>query len=153
MADKTANPRPQFGNRMLTDPSKVFEHNAWDNVEWGEEQEEEAQAKIAENAAVMVDEQLKEKYENEANQFWDEFYTQHQNRFFKDRHWLFTEFPELDTPTESEAVASSEMLNNECYQKVTQVEEAYPGVQANKRILEVGCGVGNTVFPILEANK
>ena len=38
--------RQQFGNRLLNDESKVFEHNSWDRVEWTEDQANEAKAQI-----------------------------------------------------------------------------------------------------------
>ncbi|CAG5898056.1 unnamed protein product [Menidia menidia] len=86
--------RPQFGTRLLTDPRQVFQHNAWDNVEWTGEQEEAAKKKVLENSQPLPSEK-QEEYDNRANEYWNEFYTIHENRFFKDRHWLFTEFPEL----------------------------------------------------------
>lgn len=111
--------RPQFGHRFLKDGDSVFKHNAWDNVQWDEVQEQLAEHKVQENSSVLASQAKQDQYEAGASGYWDAFYKVHQNRFFKDRHWLFTEFPEL-------------------------------APQQRSKILEIGCGVGNTVFPILQ---
>eukprot|EP00298_Acanthocystis_sp_HF-20_P021746 c28324_g1_i2.p1 GENE.c28324_g1_i2~~c28324_g1_i2.p1 ORF type:complete len:125 (+),score=33.58 c28324_g1_i2:21-395(+) len=54
---------------------------------------------------------------------WDKFYKSHQSSFFKDRHYLHREFPELLIESETPL-----------------------------KLVEIGCGVGNTVFPLLEVN-
>ncbi|XP_076000040.1 tRNA N(3)-cytidine methyltransferase METTL2 [Genypterus blacodes] len=140
--------RPQFGTRFLTDPRQVFQHNAWDNVEWTEEQEAAAKKKVLENNQPLPTEKQDE-YDNRANEYWNDFYTIHENRFFKDRHWLFTEFPEL-------APKSGLNCASHPQKEVTALlhnDDASPGSSASCRILEVGCGVGNTVFPILKTNN
>ncbi|KAK2829544.1 hypothetical protein Q7C36_017534 [Tachysurus vachellii] len=157
--------RPQFGTRFLTDPREVFQHNAWDNVQWSKEQEDSAQRKVQENSEPLSAEK-QEDYENRANEYWNDFYAIHENRFFKDRHWLFTEFPELgpqrsqssgDGPTTDEELvqitADLELKGEETPAPVTEEPAAFPGASATYRILEVGCGVGNTVFPILKTNN
>ncbi|KAM8945788.1 tRNA N(3)-cytidine methyltransferase METTL2A [Pelodytes ibericus] len=157
--------RPQFGNRQLNDPSRVFQHNAWDNVQWSEDQESTARKKVEENSCQPVPLEKQEEYENKASSFWDSFYTIHENKFFKDRHWLFTEFPELSSQHKLQnGTRIGEGIDLASFQRVSldessdiqtvrqHGEESYPGQSSTFRILEVGCGVGNTVFPILQNN-
>ena len=80
----------------------------------------------------MSEEELSN-FEAKADEFWDAFYDIHQNKFFKDRHWLFTEFPELGPPN----------------RETSDGQETSNG---DRRIFEIGCGVGNTILPILKYN-
>lgn len=117
-----AEKRPQFGTRTLSNQDDVYQHNAWDNVEWDDDFKREVITKIEQNSASPMSEQQIETLQANADEYWNQFYLIHTNKFFKDRHWLFTEFPEL--------LPSSEAKN----------------------ILELGCGVGNTIFPLLETD-
>ena len=65
----------------------------------------------------------KEKFISEAGKSWNLFYKRNSTNFFKDRHWVEREFPILA----SDGTA--------------------------KVLLEVGCGVGNFAFPLLQSNK
>lgn len=122
--DSKESKRPAFGNRFLTDDQEVFDHNAWDNVDWDEEHLQKVHQQIQDNSNHKMSPERRQELEEKASWHWDQFYQIHQNRFFKDRKWLFTEFPALTA------------LENESGQPLA--------------MLEVGCGVGNTVFPVLE---
>ncbi|XP_015689709.1 uncharacterized protein LOC102722747 isoform X1 [Oryza brachyantha] len=63
----------------------------------------------------------KEKYEKDARRYWDIFYKRHEDKFFKDRHYLDKEWGKY-----FEGQGGGKMV-----------------------ILEVGCGAGNTIFPLI----
>ncbi|KAF2357000.1 S-adenosyl-L-methionine-dependent methyltransferase [Trinorchestia longiramus] len=218
MSDESS--RPQFGGRFLVNPEDVFQHNAWDNVVWGEEQEQKAREAVAKNSEVTYTSEQLQCLEEQAANNWNKFYGVHQNKFFKNRNWLFTEFPELALhlreklspegatsicpaavvtdkftgPSTSDDVITSqnsspskdaqERLFIDSESRLSEVklsdgsshpepDEAnhktdpmhdgvdsvssgddvkFPGETAKFRVLEVGCGVGNTIFPVLETN-
>lgn len=47
---------------------------------WDKEQEEIAQKKVLENSSVTAPTEQIDKYDKEANKYWDKFYGIHQNR-------------------------------------------------------------------------
>ncbi|XP_044017739.1 tRNA N(3)-methylcytidine methyltransferase METTL2 isoform X2 [Aphidius gifuensis] len=171
--------RPKFGNRQLTDDDNVFKHNAWDNVEWDENQQEAAQKKVTENSCVTLTNEQLENLEIDADKNWDKFYGIHQNRFFKDRNWLFTEFPELaphiheNDKNESVKLNQQQLESSNDNEKLTENNKKTAENNVNNdieyleekmkhltddlstkshKIFEIGCGVGNTIFPILQYN-
>lgn len=80
----------------------------------------EAEEIIEENETKCT-EFTKQKLEKEAGWNWNKFYQRNTTNFFKDRHYLLQEFSELETASKSES-------------EIT--------------LLDVGCGVGNALFPL-----
>ncbi|KAF7723343.1 hypothetical protein EC973_002091 [Apophysomyces ossiformis] len=125
--DVTQDSQSTFGSRLLKDEDAVFEHNAWDHVDWDEEQETYAQSQIQRHINSPVPEEEQVQYYTQPAEYWNKFYEKNENRFFKDRNWLRIEFPELFHTTDENA--------------------------GKKTVFEVGCGAGNTMFPLLQQSK
>lgn len=160
--------RAQFGARLLNNQRDVFEHNAWDNVQWDEEQLALAQSKIDENSALKLESDRIRELDSNANNYWNSFYQVHQDKFFKDRHWLFTEFPLLlANCSEGRQKVAFERLRDHQQKAHQGKEETFSNPSEadivtnntaddpiNDRLViwEIGCGVGNTVMSILDVN-
>ncbi|KAI8996472.1 methyltransferase [Trametes punicea] len=119
--------KPPFGSRFLTDEADVWSQNAWDHVPPPTDQDQVISAALNRQKSAPVPEEEKQKYNEKPARHWDNFYKANASNFFRNRKWLHLEFPELKAAAES---------------------DAGPMV-----IAEIGCGAGNAVFPLLQANK
>ncbi|XP_029112661.1 tRNA N(3)-cytidine methyltransferase METTL8, mitochondrial isoform X2 [Scleropages formosus] len=166
-------PPTPLGARILTSHDHIFQHNMWDHVKWSEEDEENAKQKAMENSSEPIPMEEQAKFDIEACKYWDTFYAVHQNKFFKDRNWLFREFPELLPGGDEDCLLGpwsscgvtdkgqqtlvlsgkqDQTVDGEgcCLHEAPDTGD-FPGKQAAFRILEVGCGAGNSVFPIIRS--
>ncbi|GAB2286009.1 hypothetical protein Dimus_020432 [Dionaea muscipula] len=84
-----------------------------------QEQNPPHKLQIYPNASSGVSLFWRDKYERDARKYWDIFYKRHQDKFFKDRHYLDKEWGHYLIGTGS------------------------------KNLLEIGCGAGNTIFPLI----
>lgn len=93
---------------------------------WEESRIQSAEEKIKMQGDSIPD-YWRQKYELKASTYWHEFYKRNKTNFYKDRHYLHVVFPELSP------------LSNKTASSIT--------------LLEVGCGVGNAIIPLLESNS
>jgi methyltransferase-like protein 6 len=123
----TAGPAAFQGN-ILDKPDLV-----WTEDEWNDSRVLEAEDRIRAQGQGLSEFWCKN-YENKAPNYWNAFYRRNKDRFYKDRHYLHVVFPCL--------APSSQFLQSE-------VDDVH-GERDEVTLLEVGCGVGNAVFPLLE---
>ncbi|KDQ26493.1 hypothetical protein PLEOSDRAFT_1044128 [Pleurotus ostreatus PC15] len=113
--------------RFLTDEAQVWTHNAWDHVPPPDDQAEKIAQSLNRQRAAPVPAEERSKYNDKPARHWDNFYKANAGNFFRNRKWLSNEFPEL-------------------------IEATKPGAGPTT-IVEIGCGAGNAVFPLLSVNQ
>ncbi|KAJ1306679.1 hypothetical protein OPQ81_007672 [Rhizoctonia solani] len=118
---------PPFGSRFLTKDQDVWSKNAWDHVPPPSDQAERIEKALGRQRNSPVPKEAHSKYNDDPASYWDRFYRWNEGNFFRDRKWLHQEFPELTELTGSEAGPAT--------------------------VIEIGCGAGNTIFPLLESNR
>ncbi|KAJ7483153.1 S-adenosyl-L-methionine-dependent methyltransferase [Mycena latifolia] len=118
---------PPFGSRFLVDEAQVWTKNAWDHVPPPNDQGDLIAASLQKQRSAPVPPDERAKYNERPARQWDTFYKHNSANFFKDRKWLHNEFRELLSAAEPDAGPMT--------------------------IVEVGCGAGNAVFPLLSANR
>ncbi|ETW78806.1 hypothetical protein HETIRDRAFT_478113 [Heterobasidion irregulare TC 32-1] len=117
---------PPPARRLLTDDADVWSQNAWDHVPPPDDQDHLVAASLARQRAAPVPDHDQQKYNATPARHWDNFYQMNAANFFKNRKWLPLEFPEL-------------------------VAAAQPSA-GPQTVVEIGCGAGNSIFPLLAQN-
>ncbi|XP_067459651.1 mRNA N(3)-methylcytidine methyltransferase METTL8 isoform X2 [Thunnus thynnus] len=154
-------PAAPLGSRILTNHDDIFKHNMWDHVQWTEEDKENARQKAEENSSVQIplkEQEFPELLPSDAksqatNRCPDDQQAEYPLPSGSDRetrqHSCHTHHHRnTDSSHRQESCQGAALEKNEA-----AIQTSFPGQHASFRILEVGCGVGNSVFPIVNSIK
>jgi len=129
------------------------QHSFWQEFQWSSNekqsivellQQNEDKCDIIENSITPQRGQfIIDKYEKDAQLHWNNFYSSHETNFFKDRHYLHKAFPD-----DFGILYQNNIGNGDDYQKERRI--VVNSMSESFTITEIGCGVGNTVLPLLE---
>ena len=113
----------------------VDKRDFWVHDNWNDEELNRAQEILNSNLEKCWISALDRNSEvDNDGEAWDKFYSNHGTRFFKDRHYLERAFPDDFHKYES---ASARMTT----------------VARKKTLVEIGCGVGNAILPMMDDER
>ncbi|KAA8494732.1 Methyltransferase-like protein 2B [Porphyridium purpureum] len=121
-------------------------------------QDEDARRNLLEQHAQLPEMDAARRAQLDLPKFWETFYRHKKATFFKDRHNLRAEFPEMmpdsvrDDPVKWCAPLARKYPTLSEYAFDTQQPPPEEILRGKEIFLELGCGVGNAVFPLLRAN-
>jgi methyltransferase-like protein 6 len=141
-------PAPYQGD-ILEDPNLL-----WTEDVWTSEKESKALETILKQGST-VSQYWKDHYVTKAGNYWHEFYKRNQDHFYKDRHYIHIVFPELAPSSSSSADGTLPASNDSpvCSSSSTSSSsDSSISTDSLVTLLEIGCGVGNAVLPLLDIN-
>ena len=131
----------------------------WIQDHWTEEDKAEARERLAASSRFRRGKMGKDdayeqrqqelafqQYRRNASTNWNAFYNQHKTNFFKDRHYLQKSFP-----NEFGWLYDMEIVDNAIGEVSPPVDDGRAKVDF--RIVEVGCGVGNAILPLVDQHS
>ncbi|XP_045910354.1 mRNA N(3)-methylcytidine methyltransferase METTL8 isoform X4 [Micropterus dolomieu] len=140
-------PSAPLGSRILTNPDDIFKHNMWDHVQWTELDKENARQKAEENSCVQIPLKEQGAKSHATNTCLHDQLAAYP---LSTRSSTETRPHHRNTDTSNQETCQGAALEkNEAHIQTT----TFPGQHASFRILEVGCGVGNSMFPIVNCIK
>lgn len=138
-------------NRLLKEDEYKLQLQPWEEDTWSSVDEENAKQILKNNIEkCSISTMLKSNGRNSCEETedanaWDQFYNNHGNRFFKDRHYFEKAFPKefppspIIHPQSTTIDLTTTMSNHSNFQPRT--------------LVEIGSGVGNAILPLLEVGE